>query len=174
MQHFGSLKLSVALLGPSSPLLGPMLDDFGPISGIILGSILDLKRSLKAFQKCDHTILSPPKKHFSLSFLICIVVPRTLFVTGNSFDFKHRISAEGTPNGPRNKPQNCPNNHQKNVNTIITFLGPFWSKFRSQKDPQNAPKIGPKNDILGAHLWIPFFVEFWSSLGASSEPSWAT
>ena len=52
MQDFGSLKLLVALLGPSSPLLGPIWSQNGPQNGPKSGP----KSAQKFVQKMDRKI----------------------------------------------------------------------------------------------------------------------
>ena len=48
----------------------------------------------------------------------------------------------------------------------------FWSSFGSQNGPQNWLKIGQNIVNFSGPILDPFFLGFWSSLGASWEPSW--
>ena len=129
MQDFGSLRLLVALLGPSSPLLGPIWSQNGPQNGPKSGP----KSAQKLVKKMDPKIT--PK--------MTVLGPKIAPKSGSKRPTLLDGSNLGHPSGAR-WPQDGPKMAQDAQDA--PKMAPRWPKIapRWAKMPQDAPKMAPR------------------------------
>ena len=165
MQDFGSLKLLVALLGPSSPLLGPIWSQNGPQNGPKSGP----KNAQKFVQKMD------PKITPKMPVLGPKMAPKLGSKRPTLLDGSHL----GQPSGAR-WPQDGPKMAQDAQDA--PKMAPRWPKI-APRWPQEAPLealLGPSwGSKLGSRrlrtcafrLGEMLFFVFGGRLGEEAKPT---